>query len=433
MNIIDIIGTAIGNSLRSKLRMTLTVVAIFIGAFTLTITSAIGTGISGYIDSQVAAVGAKDVLSITKAADDATPTDAGPAAYDPDQALAGAGFEGDGSEFANRVLSADDLATIERADGILDVSAVLQVTPQYVEYADNGKFELAVNANAFLTTPDLAAGSQLQRDGGDGEILLVTSYLDTLGFADAEAAVGQTVTIGIADYLGEMHEVSATVAGVQNESLLAAGAGLNLALTDELYEAQNIGKPTNAGVGSLLATAHFDPAASGEQIDAIKAELADQGYAALTVADQIGLIQTVISGIIGVLNAFAIIALIAAGFGIINTLLMSVQERTREIGLMKAMGMNGGRIYALFSTEAVFIGFLGSVIGAVAAIGVGALANGILAGTVLADLEGLVVLQFAPGPVGVIILLVMLIAFLAGTIPARRAARQNPIDALRYE
>lgn len=147
---------------------------------------------------------------------------------------------------------------------------------------------------------------------------------------------------------------------------------------------QNIGKPANTTEGSLLATAHFDATASEEDIDALQADLAARGYTAATVADQIGIIQTVISGIIGVLNAFAAIALIAAGFGIINTLLMSVQERTREIGSMKAMGMGGGRIYALFSVEAVFIGFLGSMIGSLAAIGVGFAANGVLAGTVLA-------------------------------------------------
>jgi putative ABC transport system permease protein len=306
------------------------------------------------------------------------------------------------------------------------------VSPRYVERGASGKFELTVNSNAALTTPALAAGSQLDGDG-QNQLLLVTSYLDSLGFADAEAAIGETVTIGVSDYLGELHTVDATIAGVQNTSILASGVALNQALTDALHDVETAGMPTDSPVGSALATAHFDPAASGEVVDALKAELADRGYSAQTVADQIGLIQTVISGIIGVLNAFAIIALIAAGFGIINTLLMSVQERTREIGLMKAMGMGGGRIYALFSVEAVFIGFLGSVLGAIAAIGTGYIANAFLAGTVLADLEGLEVLRFDPMPVGTILLLVMFIAFLAGTLPARRAARQNPIDALRYE
>lgn len=98
---------------------------------------------------------------------------------------------------------------------------------------------------------------------------------------------------------------------------------------------------------------------------------------------------------------------------------------------MKAMGMGGGRVYALFSLEAVFIGFLGSVLGALAAIGVGTIANKILAGTVLADLEGLQILQFAPLPVGMIIALVMLIAFLAGTRHHRRNRGTTDLRPLR--
>ena len=239
--------------------------------------------------------------------------------------------------------------------------------------------------------------------------------------------------IGIADYTGAMHEVVATVAGVQNETILASGAALNEALIDRLHAVQSIGQPSATSEQSVVAIAHFDPQATEAQIDAMQAALSDAGFEAATVSDQIGVIQTVVDGIIAVLNSFAVIALIAAGFGIVNTLLMSVQERTREIGLMKAMGMRGGSIYALFSTEAVFIGFLGSVLGAAAAVGVGSAANGLIVDRFLTDLEGLQVLRFEFVPVASILLTVMLIAFLAGTLPARRAARQNPIDALRYE
>jgi putative ABC transport system permease protein len=100
---------------------------------------------------------------------------------------------------------------------------------------------------------------------------------------------------------------------------------------------------------------------------------------------------------------------------------------------MKAMGMGGGKVYTLFSLEAVFIGFLGSAIGAGVAILLGTGISNVLAGTLLKDLPGLQIMQFAPGSVATIILVVMFIAFLAGTLPARRAARQNPIEALRYE
>ncbi|MET0480389.1 MAG: FtsX-like permease family protein [Mycetocola sp.] len=429
MNTADILSTAVGNSLHSKVRTTLTVLAIFIGAFTLTITSAIGTGVSDYIDTQIGAFGAKDVLSVTKANEEAAEADAGPREYDPEEAIVGADF----TQFEIQALTEDDLDAIRAVDGILDVSAVQQVNPRYIEFDGNGKYLLDVNATANLTTPDLAAGTALDNSGTEPQILIVTDYVDALGFADAQAAAGATIQIGVVDYLGTMHEVEATVAGVQKESLLATGAALNQALLDELFATQNLGQPERSAEQSTLATARFDPDATEAQVDAIQAALADEDLAGATVADQIGIIQTVVDGIIAVLNAFAVIALIAAGFGIVNTLLMSVQERTREIGLMKAMGMGGGRIYALFSAEAVFIGFLGSILGAAAAIGVGTAANGFLSTSFLSELEGLQVLRFELVPVATIIAVVMGIAFLAGTLPARRAARQNPIDALRYE
>ncbi|MFC0681300.1 ABC transporter permease [Lysobacter korlensis] len=431
MNPLDITRAAIGNTFRSKTRTALTVTAIFIGAFTLTITSAIGTGISTYIDNQISSVAASDALSITKASDEAPGSQSGPAPYDPESAVVGGRFEGDGSEFASGIMTVADVDAVAGVDGVLEVHPILHLAPLYIEHDSTGKYELDINPSIQMITPDLAAGSPMPEDGN--HVLLTTAYLESLGFADAKSAVGQPVSIGIADHRGEIHEFEAIISGVQNETLFDSGIGLNQTLSDALREAQAIGSPADTEVGFFSATARFDPRIGEEAVSALKADLAELGYDAMTAADQIGILRAVIGGIIGVLNAFAVIALIAAGFGIINTLLMSVQERTREIGLMKAMGMGGGRIYTLFSVEAVFIGFLGSVIGALGAMGVGAVANVILAETVIADLEGLEVLIFAPIPMLAVVLLVMGIAFLAGTIPARRAARQNPITALRYE
>lgn len=432
MNPLDVIATAVGNTFRSKLRTTLTILAIFIGAFTLSLTSAIGTGVSSYLDNQIAGFGATDILTVAKVTD-SSEVDDGPVEYDPDEATVDSLIPQDGMTVPTDVLTAEDLATIGHTDGVFDVNALVRVLPSYIEHDSNGKFELTVNANSVLNRADLATGNQLSEAGRQNQVHLPSTYLENLGFTSARTAVGKTVTLGIKDHLGKLHEVQSTVMGVQNESLLSSGVRINQTLTDKLFELQNTGKPASSGVSYYSATAHFDKNASPEQIDRIQADLKKQGYSALTVSDQLGTVQTIIGGIIGVLNAFAVIALIAAAFGIINTLLMSVQERTREIGLMKAMGMSGGKVYALFSTEAVFIGFLGSALGALAAIGVGLVISNVLSETLLADLEGLQVLQFAPTTVGLIVLVVMVIAFLAGTIPARRAARQNPIDALRYE
>jgi putative ABC transport system permease protein len=431
----DILATAVQSTFRSKLRTTLTVIAIFIGAFTLTTTSAIGTGVSNYITAQVDAIGSADVLTVSKAPDgEVIEATDGPQPYDPDAPSADAGSSGPVAlPGAGTGLSPEDIDTLRGIEGVLAVTPLARVSADWIEFDGNGKFQVSINIAAGVSPEDLAAGGALDNDTDEFEVLLPTSYLENLGFDDAEAAVGETVTFGLTDYLGEAHEVSATVVGVQNESLLGSGVGLNSAMANEIASVTSTGKPDNVETTYLSATVQIAADSTPEDIAEIKDRLADEGFTAQTLEDQLGSFQLVINGIVGVLNAFAVIALLAAGFGIVNTLLMSVQERTREIGLMKAMGMSGGRVFSLFSLEAVFIGFLGSALGALVSIAIGIPLSGLLSSTVLSGLPGLDILQYAPGSVATVILVVMALAFVAGTLPARRAARQNPIDALRYE
>jgi putative ABC transport system permease protein len=234
--------------------------------------------------------------------------------------------------------------------------------------------------------------------------------------------------------LGQQTETSAIIVAVQQKSLLGGGALIfNTPLLTAVSKAQNIGIPASATTSFQIATARFDPTISDTEKEALKNRLKAAGYTASTIEDQIGTFKAVINGIVSVLNGFAIIALLAASFGIINTLLMSVQERTKEIGLMKAMGMGGGKIFLLFSGEAVMLGFWGSLLGSAVAIAVGQIINRIVLTTFLKDLVGLQLLSFSPLSVAAIVGIVMAIAFFAGTLPAIRAARQNPIDSLRYE
>ncbi|WP_144760980.1 ABC transporter permease [Curtobacterium sp. 9128] len=425
MNFLDLLRTAVGNTFRSKLRTTLTVIAIFIGAFTITLTSAIGTGVGNYIDTQVASIGDTGALTVTKTVDSSS-ADSGPAKYDPNAS----------TQSVNRgpasfgYLSQSDVDQVKGIDGIASVRPAVALSPKYAEYDGHGKYVVPLSANAGELKADLADGEQLDDSTSANQVVLPTNYLKNLGLGSSSAAVGKELTFAVDDYQGQEHTLTATVVGVQNESLFGGGAGANTALTDAMQAAQETGKPASIATSYASASATLRDGAS---VPDVKSALSKDGFTGQTIQDQLGQFQTVINGIVGVLNAFAVIALIAAGFGIINTLLMSVQERTREIGLMKAMGMGGGKVYTLFSLEAVFIGFLGSAIGAGVAIALGTGISNVLAGTVLKDLPGLQILQFAPSSVITIVLVVMFIAFLAGTLPARRAARQNPIEALRYE
>jgi putative ABC transport system permease protein len=429
MRTIDVISTAIGNSFRSKLRTTLTVIAIFIGAFTLTITNGLGTGINNYITTTVAAIGAQDVLTVTKTQPDQS---TGPHKYDPNQmASTSPGRPGQTVEG----MTPSDISTIAGVAGVVSVQPTLSISPDYVEAGTGTKYSLSASGAVPGLKLQLAAGAQPSATSSAPQIVLPVSYVKALGYSSDRSAIGSTVNIGITDATRAEHTVGATVVGIAETSLGGTGgtSTANEALAQKLYNAQSIGLSSSSKDRYSQASVRFDKSATPAAVTQLKARLATAGYDAKTVADQIGTFKTVIDAIVLVLNSFAVIALLAASFGIVNTLLMSVQERTREIGLMKAMGMGSGRVFGLFSFEAVFIGFLGSAIGAGIAILVGSGISAALASSVFSGLPGLTLIAFSPGSIATIILVVMGIAFLAGTLPAAKAAKQDPIESLRYE
>jgi putative ABC transport system permease protein len=434
MRTVDLIGSAVSNTFRSKTRTILTILAIFVGAFTLTLTSGLGTGINAYIDDTVTSIGAADVMTVTKTQETATGVAAnGPVEYDPDSVASGQPGPPGSTVVA---LTPADLGTLAGIEGVTDVVPTRSISPDYIQAGDGTKYAIGVGSLIAGQTIQLEAGAAPDDRASDPQLVLPVSFVDPMGLGDADSAIGQTVTLAITDAERTQHLVDATVVGVAEEGLASpTGASIvpNTALSDELFDTQNIGVPADDVERYAQASVFFDPASTDDDISALKGRLSDAGYTGSTVADQLGMFKTVIDGIVLVLNAFAIIALLAASFGIVNTLFMSVQERTREIGLMKAMGMGNGRVFSLFSLEAAFIGFLGSAIGVVIGMLVGAGVSSALSGSLLADLPGLNLIAFAPASIAVIIVVVMAVAFLAGTLPAARAALADPVDSLRYE
>lgn len=432
MKLYDIITTANGNMFRSKLRTSLTIIAIFIGAFTLTLTNGLGAGIAKYIDKELGNLGAKDVLIIQPAGGDTTglPTD-DVKKYDPNKKTVS--LEDQGNRTVT-VMTDADIVKLKKIDGIKSAEPYLGASVDYVSSATSDKYIASVELFLSGSNYSLDAGTIPSNTSTANQVMIPSTYLKPLGFSDAGAAINQTINFGVTNALGKQSTVTGTVIGVKQKSLAGGSAfTVNTALLTELRKVQSTGLPASATTTFQYATARFDPNLSDAELTALKDRLKAAGYTATTVEDQIGTFKSVISGIVAVLNGFAAIALLAASFGIINTLLMSVQERTKEIGLMKAMGMSSGRIFLLFSTEAVMLGFWGSLIGSLVAIGVGSVINQAVLNTFLKDLVGLQLLSFTPGSVATIMGIVMLIAFLAGSLPAIRAARKNPIDALRYE
>jgi putative ABC transport system permease protein len=157
------------------------------------------------------------------------------------------------------------------------------------------------------------------------------------------------------------------------------------------------------------------------------------GYNTVTPSDILKEIDTIFNIIRIALGAFGVIALIVASIGIINTLMMSIYERTREIGVMKAVGATNGMIRALFMMEGTALGFIGGIIGAAAGYGVGYILNIIGHQTFLSDYSTYQLAVFSISLFIEIVAITTVISLLAGLYPANHAAKLNAVEALRYE
>src|SRR5699024_6713811 len=200
---------------------------------------------------------------------------------------------------------------------------------------------------------------------------------------------------------------------------------------------QRLAEINNTAAGTTIPLTYIQAVVMVEDLATnetqFKTALADMDMVGQTVEDQMGLISGIIDAITWVFNGFALIALLAASFGIVNTLLISVQERTRQIGLYKALGMTNGKVFTLFSSEAIVIGLLGSIIGIGLGTLVGTVGNTVLINGPLDSVPGLSLYAVEPLSLLIIAAVIIAIAFLAGTLPALRTATTDPIEALRYD
>ena len=128
-------------------------------------------------------------------------------------------------------------------------------------------------------------------------------------------------------------------------------------------------------------------------------------------------------GLAAMLAGIAAISLVVGGVGIMNIMLVSVTERTREIGLRMAVGARRGHILAQFLVEAITLSLIGGIIGIVLGLA------GSHAVSYLAEWRTLI----APESIGLAFGFAAAVGIFFGFYPARKAARLDPIDALRYE
>jgi putative ABC transport system permease protein len=428
MKTLDLIKIANRNLFRSKLRTFLTVSAIFIGTFTLVMTNGLGDGLKDYVEKQVKNIEGSDVLFVRKQfpkeKTDEKPADA-PLEYKEKQA----------DDKGNVIDPNSMIVPLAQMESLLkEFPEVKSVTPfypakgEYITIDGAKKFQVALGMLSSGIKQKTEAGKTID---GAGQIMLPLSLAKAFD-ENINSLIGKTALVAYKKGQdAELKTVPLKIVGVSTKGFMANfNSFVDAETAKKIYDEQQA-QSDNYGKFFNFTLQLNSP--DEKQFAETKRKLEEKGFSAETFADQskrtydaIGILQ------IG-LNLFAFIALLAASFGIINTLVIAVLERTKEVGLQKALGMGRGKVFLLFAFESILIGFWGALSGIVAGVVVGLLVNAYLARTYLESFEGYSLFVFTPFAVIFVTILVCTIAFLAGVLPAFRASRLNPIEALRYE
>ena len=424
MRLSDLIGMAFSNLWRRKLRTTLTIMAVVIGATLVALMVSLGAGLQGFIVNQFGLMVPQDVVNIST-------TERFFAAQ-----------RGSPSEIVSREVeiplpfTGEDMARIGAIEGVERIDYGISVSTLYVSPQDSDK-KYTVFAN---TAPEYEAGIRQLVAGvhfaenTSGECLIAYDYLDTFGWSDAGAALGKEITIAVGKldpFDRETQEFTFTVVGVIQKTMNVTQILIPTGDAKEMarYYQDNAELYTEEQPGFFLQVKVTDVAL----VEQVAEDIKDLGFNAITSSQMLDEINNVFSIIQIGLSAFGIIALVVAAIGIINTLIMAIYERTREIGVMKAVGATKGTIRLLFTIEGGALGFLGGVIGVTFGYGLGQMLNFVGSRTFLSDFPTFQISVFSPGLIFGIIGLTTAISLLAGLYPANRAARLDPVEALRYE
>lgn len=458
MKTMDIVRRAGRNLRRAKMRTLLTSVAIAVGGFAIMVSLMAGEGARQYVDRVVSANMDPRMIMISKDKKmfggmmNGGGSFADLQEYNPDK------INQFGAEFD--ALTQKDLDKLRARKDIKNVEPIYQLQPKYLEFSmkTDKKYTGRVEVRDNTLTVATAAGRSLQKGSGlaNDEATVPEGYLDTLDVKNRQEAIGKTLTITVMQTGAQNADQAAIMQAFQTGGEAAVRelvqpkemqktlkvVAVTKKTADQLTSpsfiyingntAKELSDFTTEGTdmhqkylgASALVNGDSDP-------QAVKDALMKDKYNAATAEDMQGMLFTFVNILQGIVMGFGILALIVSVFGIVNTMYISVLERTQQIGLMKALGASRRDIGRLFRYEAAWVGLLGGVIGVIGAWVGATIFNPIISEKLSLGEHYLLIFQPLVA-VGVILSLAA-VAIVAGWLPSRRAANLDPIEALRTE
>jgi len=402
MNFLETFRVAFEAIMSNKVRSGLTMLGVIIGVMAVILLVSIGEGAQMYITKELTGLGT-NLLIIT-----------------PGKTSTRGGFHPP-SAGTVRKLTYDDALALRRRAWILTDAVPLVFGTGKIKYRNMGRDTMVIG-----TTPEFQRVRNLFVDTGNyisqGDVdskakIIVLGRKVKEELFGAENPLGKVVTLSDARY---------RVVGV----MLKKGTSLGMDIDDIVYV------PVTSGQELFDTDSLFEIIAStprSEDVDRAIAQIKDilikrharkEDFTIQTQGAMLETMNTILSVLTAVLGGIAGISLVVGGIGIMNIMLVSVRERTREIGIRKALGARNRDIMAQFMIEAITLSGAGGIIGILLGVGLALLIP--LFVTVLPTSVSAwsIIMAFTfSAAVGVFF----------GVYPARKAALQNPIQALRYE
>jgi putative ABC transport system permease protein len=391
MKIRDLIGLALSRLSTGKLRTALTMLGIIIGVASVVALVSVAQGATAGISKQLESLGT-NLLTVS-----------------PGLSRTGATRGAAGSATTLTLADATALSTL---DGVAASAPEITTNKLIVAGTQNETARVIGTTPGYLTVfaYDMWVGSFINDAAVDHNLrvaVIGATTADNLGLT--ETAIGSTIYVG-----GLPFQLIGITQPKGGSSATDDQVIVPISTVHELF------------VGSSSVSAIGISAASQDQIDTVSAEITSTleqrhgittGVDDFTIANQAQLLGTVssVSDVLTFLLAgIASISLLVGGIGIMNIMLVSVRERTREIGIRKAIGARGRDILSQFLVEALALSLAGGLIGIVVGV-VASFAIGLYAGW------------------GFIFKPLTVVGIIFGVWPASQAARLDPVVALRYE
>jgi putative ABC transport system permease protein len=418
-DLIENVRVALDGLAANKLRSSLTMLGIIIGVGAVIALMSIGSGAQASITGEINSIGS-NLIFVSPGAMQGGPVQgaAGSAAtltYDDAKAIA------DSDNVPDAVVVAPQYS---RSTQVIfgDTNINTQVIGASGEYVE--AYGLSVARGTFIDKKDIDKR-------GNVAVLGYQAAQDLFGGFDP---IGQKIKVALSGEDGG--RVALTVIGVLEEkgdSMMnsaddAVFVPISTAQT-KLFNGRNARGELVVTQVSVVAASEDRAAAVESQIDTLlraRHELGadeDADFSVMSQSDMLQMANTVTSTLTVFLGAIAGISLLVGGIGIMNIMLVSVTERTREIGIRKAVGARKVDILIQFLLEAMALSALGGVLGILLGTGIAQLVT--LSGLI----ESLVTLDSVVMAVG----FSLAVGLFFGIYPANRAAGLNPIEALRYE